>query len=268
MNGASAAGSIDLGWSWGAKRGESQPRELKPGFQRVCKRPRANRAALHTAPRRARLLRWHTQLGPGDGGRGIGPTKHGLNQHAGKAKKMVARLWNCLRPPLPSRLFFFSPLLPPAHRSNTRTAFANLPQGRFSSFYCYPLPVGRFSRRIPARLASLSTTPGPAQPSPTRHPVVASPAVVWLTPSQNEARDSDRCISVLSDNSVTNSAGSSTRSLSPAARFGLRQRTRDPVPNLWSPLFPQHRCFGASTRALIENAVASGRQQEEPRKQQ
>lgn len=79
LNGAEArcVVQIDLGWSGGAKRGESQPREpsrqgLEPGlggFQRVCERPRTNRGS--PADSVQNCCWWHTQLGD----RGGGPTK-------------------------------------------------------------------------------------------------------------------------------------------------------------------------------------------------
>jgi len=175
---------------------------------------------------------------------------------------MVARLWNGHRPPLPFRLFFFHPVAPQP-TGPTRTAFANLPQGRFSSFYCSPSSCRSvFSSDPSAARLFVNNLQAQAQPSPAHHPVVASPAVVLLTSIAN--RDPERCISVLSDKSRR------FFDKKPVFCSSLRPPTTNPrsVPNLWSPLFPEHHCFGASTRALIENAVAPGRQQEEPRKQQ
>ncbi len=139
---------------------------------------------------------------------------------------MVARLWNGHRPPLPSRLFFFPPVAPQP-TGPTRTAFANLPQGRFSSFYCSPSSCRSvFSLDPSAARLFVNNLQAQAQPSPTHHPVVASCCRVVDVHRKPEP-DIPRAAPL---SSVTDTADSSTRSQFSAARFGLRQRTRDPCP--------------------------------------
>ena len=115
------------------------------------------------------------------------PPKHGLNQHAGKAKKNWSR--DCgtdtVLHSLPASSSFLP--LPPSPPVQHAPPSPTFPKGASLLFTVHPLPVGRFSRWIPARLASLSTT---SRPKPNRVQLIipsSPPAVVWLTSIANRS---------------------------------------------------------------------------------
>lgn len=140
------------------------------GFIAGLERPRPNQPWQWVGG-----VEWHT--------RRMAP-RRGLNRAgSGKAKKKkngreIVELPPVLARSLPSS----SSYLPfPSPSGPARTAFANLPQGPFSSFYCSPLPVDRvFHRNL--RVAALSRPPRRPTASPAS---LASssplPAVAWLS---------------------------------------------------------------------------------------